>query len=807
LLYKRLQNEASFFYICLTPVFQIQDGVNRFHHVYINQFCMSVMKKTFLAFGLLLAAYNLSLSAQNEINDHDYLKYVNPFIGTGSVDSLSLSGSNFPGAVYPFGLVQLSPDNRDNPDNPCSGYDYADTTITGFSHTHLSGTGVADMFDFLFMPYTGNTRWNPEDKLNGEPGYSSSFRHINESASPGYYSVILDDPDIRAEMTATEHCGLHRYTNIGQKPFNMMIDLNHSLDKERPYWSCKVIDAQVRIIDNHTVEGYRVITGWANLRKIYFRAEFSRPFDSCSIKAGKTIYQDVRVANATNLKLSLSFDGDTQIPLIIKVGLSTVSYDGARKNLEKEISGFDFDMVLAKTQKAWNRELSVIEAEGSARQKVIFYTSLYHTFIHPNNIADVDGAYINSVDELEYSHDSVHYSTFSLWDTYRAAHPLFTITQPKRTAGFINSMLRQYIYYGYLPVWQLWGKETYCMIGNHSIPVITDAFKKGIPGIDYNLAYEAIKASSVISHPNSPFYLLDKYKYIPENLHSQSVSIVLETAYNDWCVAMVARALGKSDDYNYFSKRSKYYNNLFDKSIGFFRAKNDKGEWIEPFSPLKYGGNGGYPFTEGNAWQYLWYVPQDIYGFMELLGGEKEFLDKLDTFFTLNAMPDDVNGNASGFIGQYAHGNEPSHHIIYLYDYTSEPWKAQFYSSEILKKQYTDEPSGYSGNEDCGQMSAWYVFSSMGFYPLNPASGVYCFGSPQFEKVVINTGNNKQFIILSHNWGAHNIYIQKIILNGKPYRKNFITHQDIMNGGTIEFFMGSSPQKAMKNYEKPAPDA
>ncbi len=356
-------------------------------------------------------------------------------------------------------------------------------------------------------------------------------------------------------------------------------------------------------------------------------------------------------------------------------------------------------------------------------------------------------------------------------------------------------MLRQYKDYGYLPIWQLWGEETYCMIGNHAIPVIVDAYFKGIEGVNWNMAYDAIKSSSTVPHKNSPFNILDKYGYFPENLQSQSVSITLEIAYNDWCVSQMAKSLGKTNDYEFFLNRSKSYYNLFDKSIGFFRAKDDKGNWIEPFDPLKYGGNGGYPFTEGNGWQYLWYVPHDVYKFIELMGGKEKFSQKLDEFFTLEAKPEDVNGNASGFIGQYAHGNEPSQHIIYLYNFVNEPWKAQLYSSKVMNEQYTDLPSGYSGNEDCGQMSAWYILSAMGFYPLNPANGIYCLGSPQIEKAVIKFEDGKQFIIKTKNHSKENIYIQSVKLNGSEYGKSYITHKDIINGGTIEFTMDNKPNK------------
>jgi len=757
-------------------------------------------KKLFISLGLIFLAQiftwaQTSKSAENA-------SYVNTFIGTGSIDSLSLSGSTFPGAVVPFGFVQLSPDTDDSPTDPCSGYDYADNKIVGFSHTHLSGTGVADLFDFLFMPFRGEPKWNPNNE-NEKMGYSSEFDHKNETASPGYYSVFLEDPKIKVELSATEHCGMHQYTSENAESFSLMIDLNHSLDKKRPYWSCQIIDAQIRIIDDHTIEGYRSITGWANLRKVYFRAEFSKPFSKSTIKAGSRIYTNEKIANNKDLKLILSFDEDNKEPLTSRVGLSSVSYEGAANNLKAEIQDFDFDKVKNNAKNQWNKELSVIDIDGTEEQKVIFYTSLYHTFIHPNNIADVNGDYMDSNGELKNAPDKKHYSTFSLWDTYRAAHPLFTLTQEKRTAGFINSMIRQYVDYGYLPIWQLWGQETYCMIGNHAIPIIVDAFHKNIPNIDYDLAYEAIKESSTTSHQNSGFNTLDEYHYFPENIVSQSVSIGLEVAYDDWCVAQMAKEMGHEEDYNYFYKRSNYYQNLFDPSIGFFRAKDDKGEWIEPFSPLKYGGNGGYSFTEGNAWQYLWYVPQDINTFKQMFGGEKQFTAKLDEFFTLDAEAGDVNGNASGFIGQYAHGNEPSHHIAYLYDYTSTPWKSQYYTDKIINELYSATPSGYSGNEDCGQMSAWYIFSAMGFYPVNPANNVYSFGSPQLKNVKINLANGNTFEVVTSNQGKENIYIQNIVFNGKKYKKNFITHQDIVSGGKIQFEMGSKPNKDMANYEKP----
>jgi len=745
--------------------------------------------------GILLLGTVQILPAQQVKINKDYTHFVNVFIGSGSVDSLSLSGSNFPGACFPFGMVQLSPDTREFPDDPCSGYEYADSTIIGFSHTHLSGTGCPDLYDFLFMPYGGEVKWKPGTDDRKTKGYRSAYRHASEKGYPGYYSVLLDDYKIKVELTATEHCGMHRYTFDGNAPWHLMIDLDHSLVRNSPYRYCKILTSQVRVIDNRTIEGYRIISGWAKLRKVYFRAEFSRPFTSHIFKAGQTELPEAVVANHPELRLVLNFDSGNDQPVIVRVGLSSVNIDGARENLATEMPDFRFDEIAAKTNAAWNKELSCIDIEATDFQKRVFYTGLYHLFIQPNNIADVNGNYLSTDFNIKNASDKLHYSTFSLWDTYRAAHPLYTIIQEKRTAAFINSMIRQYQTYGYLPIWQLWGTETYCMIGNHAIPVIVDACLKGIPGVDYNLAYEAVKASSRIPHRNAPFNLLDKYGYFPEDLQTQSVSITLEIAYDDWCVARMARKMGNTADYDYFMKRSGYYKNLFDQRIGFFRAKNSQGQWIEPFDPLKYGGNGGYPFTEGNAWQYLWYVPQDVEGFIRLMGGSEKFNQKLDTFFTLKAKPEDINGNASGFIGQDAHGNEPSHHIAYLYDYSGEPWKTQYYAARIMNELYTDNPSGYSGNEDCGQMSAWYIFSTMGFYPLNPANGIYCIGSPMVKNATINLQNGKTFTVKTNNNGAENIYIRKVLFNGKPYDKCFFTHQELMQGGTLEFFMDNKPNK------------
>lgn len=727
------------------------------------------------------------------------IQYVNPFIGTGAVDTNSLSGSNFPGPTMPFAFVQLSPDTRDAPDDPASGYDHNDKTIVGFSHTHLSGTGVADLFDVLLMPTTGEVRLNPGNaKIKGS-GYRSAFSHQEESAWPGYYQVMLQDYGINAELTSSSHVGMHRYTFPASKQSHIIIDMDHSLDKKRGYWECRIIGAEIKVINNKTIEGYRIITGWARLRKVYFHAEFSEPFDSVMMANGNKKPYATNLLNGTAVKAALNFSTTANEQVLVKVALSSVSVENARMNMTAEIPGWDFNKVSQQSADEWEKELTKIKIDGTTEQKQIFYTGLYHAFTQPNNIADANGDYQATDMTIRNAPDKVQYSTFSLWDTYRAAHPLYTLIQPERTAGFINSMIRQYSTYGYLPIWQLWGDENYCMIGNHAIPVITDAILKGIPGIDAEKAYEAVKASSTTDHPGSPFTTLEKYGYIPEDIESQSVSITVEIAYDDWCVAQLAKKLGKTADYEHFMKRSAFYKNLYNAKTGFFQARNKDGNWLTPFDPLNYGGNGGSPYTEANAWQYSWYVPQNVPSLISLIGGNKLFTAKLDTFFTLANKPGDVNGNASGFIGQYAHGNEPSHHIAYLYDFAGQPWKTQYYVAKVLNELYNNSSSGYAGNEDCGQMSAWYIFSSMGFYPVNPANGIYAIGSPILKNASIALANGKTFSMSVKNPGKDHCYIQSVKLNGKPYHKTYITQNDIMTGSNLEFTMGTKPNKTWGN--------
>lgn len=730
------------------------------------------MKKLLLS----VCAFSLTLAT---LQAGEITKYVNPFIGTGAIDG-GLSGNNYPGATSPFGMIQLSPDTSEAPNwGDASGYDYNRNTIFGFSHTRLSGTGASDLIDITLMPTSSGRT-------------SSAFTHDEEKARPGYYQVMLKDENINAELTTTQRNGIHRYQYPAGKDAEIILDMDHSADKGS--WGRRIINSQIRILNDHAVEGYRIITGWAKLRKIYFYMEFSSPILTSTLRDGGRVHENTAVINGTNLHGCFRFGQLNGKPLTCKVALSSVSMENARQNMEQEAPHWDFDRYVAAADADWEKQLGKIEVKGTEVQKEIFYTALYHTMIQPNTMSDVNGEYMAAdYTTRKVANNETHYTTFSLWDTFRASHPLYTLLEPERVTDFVKSMIRQYEYYGYLPIWQLWGQDNYCMIGNHSIPVITDAILKGIPGIDMEKTYEAVYNSSVTSHPNSPFEVWEKYGFMPENIQTQSVSITLEQAFDDWCVAQLAAKLNKDADYQRFHKRSEYYRNLFHPKTKFFQSKNDKGEWIEPFDPYQYGGNGGHPFTEGNAWQYFWYVPHNIQALMELTGGTKAFEQKLDTFFTSTYKSEQMNHNASGFVGQYAHGNEPSHHVAYLYNFAGQPWKTQKYVSHILNTLYNNTSSGYAGNDDCGQMSAWYVFSAMGFYPVNPADGRYIIGSPLLDECTLKLAGNKEFRIRTIRKSPEDIYIQSVTLNGKKHKDFFITHQDIMNGGTMVFKMGKKP--------------
>ena len=673
--------------------------------------------------------------------------YVNPFIGTGAVEG-GLSGNNYPGATVPFGMVQLSPDTHQAPDwFNASGYDYNDSVIHSFSHTRLSGTGASDLIDIALFPTTGNAT-------------SSRFSHHDEAASPGFYRVHLADEGIDAELTATTRTGVHRYTYPQGAQRNIILDLDHSANKGS--WNRRVVQSQIRRTGPSRIEGYRVITGWAKLRKIYFVADFSEEITDLELTDGDTPRRGASVVNGCALKARIGFSSANRT-VTVKVALSGVSAANAAMNMDAEAPHFDFDRYAADADASWDKELGRIEATGDPEKLTTFYTALYHTMIQPNTFSDVNGEYMTPVYTVGHVPEGdTQYTTFSLWDTYRGAHPLYSLLMPQLNASFVNSMLRHYKDYGYLPVWHLWGQDNYCMIGNHAIPVIADAVLRDIPGIDHDLAYEAVRNSSLQSHLNSPFDVWEHYGYMPETLQSQSVSITLEMAYDDWCVAQMARKLGHEADFERFSRRAQFFRNLHDSSTGFFRAKDEHGNWTEPFDPLKFGANGGYPFTEGNAWQYYWYVPHDIPALMD---------------------------NTSGCIGQYAHGNEPSHHVAYLYNDAGAPAKAQALIARIMDEMYNNTSSGYAGNDDCGEMSAWYVFSAMGFYPVSPASGEYCLGTPLFDSCTLHLPEERTFTITASRKSADRHLVKSVQLNGKRIDGHTVTYADIMDGGHLHFNM------------------
>jgi len=693
----------------------------------------------------------------------DLTRYVDPFIGTGG------HGHTFPGPTLPFGMVQLSPDTRLTGWDSCSGYHYSDNLIYGFTHTHLSGTGIPDYGDVLFMPMVGLHSFDAKGTGPSNRGYANTFKHENESASPGYYRVKLDD-GLQVELTTTKRVGFHRYTfpehtDVG----NVILDLTH---RDR------VLDSYLKIVDKQHIEGFRRSSSWARNQIVYFVADFSRPFQSVSTTA----------LQGLNVKAAFRFDLPDKI--LVKVGISAVSIEGARKNLKAELDGWEFDRVRKDAVEAWNTELNRIQVSGGDESQLkTFYTALYHADLTPNLFMDVDGQYLGRDFKIHKAKGFDYYTVFSLWDTFRAAHPLYTILDQKRTSDFINTFLAQYREGGRLPVWELAANETDTMIGYHAVSVIADALAKGIQGFDRELAFEAMKHSAELRHFGLGAYI-DR-GYIAMEDERESVSKTLEYAYDDWCIAMVARALGHMDDYNRYIQRAQSYKNVFDREAGFVRPRTNGG-WLAPFDPREVNFN----FTEANSWQYSFFVPQDIRGLIELMNGEVNFVTKLDQLFIAESKTTGhEQADITGLIGQYAHGNEPSHHIAYLYDYAHQAWKTQYRVRQIMDDFYKATPDGLIGNEDCGQMSSWYVLSALGFYPVTPGSPTYAFGTPLFSEIKIHLENGRLFVIKANNVSRRNFYIQSAKLNGEPYHNVFINHADVTAGGELVFEMGGKPNQ------------
>jgi len=747
------------------------------------------------------------LSAQ--VETEDLTQYVNPLIGTQEM------GHVFPGACVPFGMVQLSPDTDTIPyavDGKytgtvyryCAGYQYNDKTIVGFSHTHFSGTGHSDLGDFLIMPTIGKLQLNPGTADKPETGYRSRFSRETEKAVPGYYRVKLEDYNIDAEMTTTEHVGLHQYTFPQSNEARIILDLTHGIYN----YDGKVLWSQVRVENDTLVTGYRITSGWARTNYLYFAMVLSKPIENYGSKNEEELVykgfwrkfdQENNFPEMAGRRLKTHFDFKTKEgeKIKIKFALSAVSTEGALKNLRAELPHFDFEKVKADAKTKWQNELERITIDAPTEKKVTFYTSLYHTFINPVQYMDVDGQYRGIDHNIHKADGFVNYSVFSLWDTYRALHPLFTIIQPERTSDMVNSMLAHYdqSVHKLLPVWSHFGNENWCMIGYHAVPVIADAWVNGIRGFDGKKALEACVSSAT----NKIYGNLDDYMklgYIPFEKNANGSSMTLEYAYDDWTIAQLAKSMGENEIAAQFEKRSQNWKNLFNEQTGFAGAKHADGSWKNPFDALHTANEG---FIEGNSWNYSLYVPHDIPALVGKMGGNNRFSEHIDSLFSMY-LPDEYFAETEdvtreGLIGCYVHGNEPSHHVAYMYNWAGKPWKTQERIHQIVNTMYLNKPDGLCGNDDCGQMSAWYIFSSLGFYPVCPGSGEYSIGSPSVNEARIQLAEGKRLTVKANKLSDKNIYIQSVTLNGKPVLTPTLLHRDLVTGGELVFEMGSRPNK------------
>lgn len=724
--------------------------------------------QTTTAILLFFAVVGLNFSAcSSEGGMINPVDYVDPLIGAGG------HGHVFVGANVPFGAVQLGPNNIYKGWDWCSGYHYSDSLIIGFSHLRLSGTGIGDLADVLIMPFTGEVKLDKGIQEYPHEGYLTTFSHENETAEPGYYSVTMDN-GVRVELTATERVGFHRYYFPANEDAHIIIDLKEGIND-------RTTETSLTQVDEYTLVGRRFSSGWAKEQQVFFAIRSSVPLTNLNLHD-----------DGSGVKGLISFP-EAPEKVELKVGISPTSEENALMNMESEIPDWDFDRVVASAREKWNDELSKISIETkNESHKRIFYTSLYHSCMHPSLFNDYNGDY-QGVDNKVYTNpDFTNYTVFSLWDTYRAEHPLFTLTQPERVDDFVNAMLAIYDQQGFLPIWHLHGYETKTMVGISSLQVIAEAYLKGYRGFDAERAYDAIKTTSMLDIEGLNF--LRDFKPIPNDVGlGRTVAQAMELAISDGSIALMAQAMGKNEDFEYFSQRAKNYQLYYDESVGFFRGIKSDGSWNPNFSPLTSKKTVARDYAEGNAWQYLWLAPQDVDGLIELLGGEEEFISRLDSFFILDSEDEEVLVDLTGLIGQYAHGNEPSHHIAYLYAMLGQPWKTAEKVRYIMEEFYKDDPDGVIGNEDAGQMSAWYIFSSLGFYPVFPASLEYVLGSPLFDKATIHLPEGRSFTVETVNNSPENIYIQKVELNGQEYNRPTINHQDIMNGGILRIQMGDSP--------------
>lgn len=753
------------------------------------------------ALPAVLGPVNVMRGATSSVEDP--LTYVNIMIGTGG------HGHTYPGATVPFGMVQLSPDTYNVGWDRCSGYHISDSSIMGFSHTHLSGTGASDMLDVLLMPGVGEIKLDPGTPDAPGGGYRSRFNRGTEHTQPGYYAVFLDDPKISVQLTATERAGLSEHTFPRSDQSHFIIDLVHQF-LDQPTDKSAVIAAGLNIAGPDLITGWRTMNKWAKGRHIYFAMRFSKPFGGAELYSdNQRVGGDARTASGKALKCAVRYKTNAGDIIAVKVGLSGVSIDGAMKNLDKEIPGWDFTTVRRAARDAWTRELSKIAIEGSDHdQKTIFYTSLYHCMLAPTLFDDVDGQYRGMDDKIHQLPQGSHnYSTYSLWDTYRALHPLFTLIQAPRVADFVNCLIRMANESpAGMPVWPLQGEETGCMTGYHSAVVIAEAAAKGFRGIDLAAVYPPmIKRAMTDNYRGLGLYR--QYGYIPCDKEEESATKTMEYAYDDWAVAHVAHALGHEDDHKNLVARSENYKNLFDKSVGFIRPRLANGQWATPFDPKRTSTSKRWrDFTESNSWQGTWAAQHAIAGYFPLFGGRDKFVEKLDALFVQSTDVDgEVPVDMTGLVGMYAQGNEPSHHIAYLYAYAGAPYKTQSRVRDLLTTMYRNDPDGLAGNEDCGQMSAWYVISALGFYAVDPVSGNYVLGSPLFDKAVVDVGGGKKLVIEARGQAPENKYINSVALNGKDYGKPWFRHADVSGGATLVFTMARDPNKSFGAAESDAP--
>lgn len=715
-----------------------------------------------------LAALLAACTSQKE----NPVDFIDPFIGTG------FHGHTYPGATVPFGAVQLSPDTRAGNWDACAGYHYDDSTLTGFSHTHLSGTGCIDLGDLLIRPTTQTV--DP----SRQPMYApAAFRHEDEKAEAGYYAVLLHEEGIRAELTTTAHTGVHRYTFPKESTPTVIVDLKHSLDNEHIY------ESSLQVVNPHEMTGMRNTRGWSDNQRIYFVIQCSQPFEKATLVSNQKALEG-KEAEGTDLQALLKFKDHTSEPIVMKVGLSIVSVENARENLQAEVEGFDFDAVKQAAYHTWNDAVSAIKVEGGTeKQKTNFYTALYHSMVVPNVVSDVNGQYRRHDQTIgQLPQGAVQYSTFSLWDTFRAWNPMMTLINTTLVTNMIHSFLHIYDASGELPLWPLSAGETGTMIGYHSASVIADAYMKGIRGFDAEKALEALVVSSEKNQKGADYYI--SKGFIPSNIKKESISCLLEFAYDDWCIAQLAQALDKQEIYDTYIRRSQQYLNVFDGATRFFRPKRMDGNWETPFNPNEVG----RAYTEATAWQYRFFVPHDVNGMVQLFGGKEAFTSALDDIFHTDAQVDGDLVDITGLIGQYAHGNEPSHHIAYLYNYIGQPWKTQAMTRRLLDEMYAPTPEGIVGNEDCGQMSAWYILSSLGLYAVCPGSNEFTFTTPLFEKATLQLANGKTLTITA-NHPEKNLYIHKVELNGKEIETNFVTYEQLMGGGELHFSLTDQPNR------------